>query len=335
MNKQSIQSIAKEVGVAPSTVSRVLNGGSASAKTIEKVEAIIKKNGYQRNSAARALRTQKSYRVGVIVPDIENPAYACMVRYLFEELKNIGYQLILGISYGSWTEEIKAVEMMWRENIDGLLLHVCEGEDDTPVKKLLDSQKQDIPMVTLGKPLHNFNCDSIYSDDEAGWLELLTYIKELGHTKIAYLSGATTQGAGAYRFDCFKAAMRQLNLDIDENLYICDGEYSILQGKNSSSHLLDKERPDTILCANDLMAIGALAVVQHRDPRIAITGFDDTIMAASTIPSLTTLAQPFENIAKRACFWLNERMNGSDLPPRQWKSAPRLIMRNSTQLPNR
>ncbi len=334
----TIHDVAREAAVSAATVSRVLNGGVVSPRTKSRILAIIDRLGYVPDERATSLRRASTRKIGLIVSDIDNPIYPKTVKTIHDLLKRKGYPLILGCSYGSNDEEADAIEMMRRERVSGIIVSTPEGEDDICLKPLFERLvAQNMPFVFLGKTNWGLPIDTVLMNDQAGMRELTSHVIDSGKVRIAFLSGGEAPTVTQERFQGFFNAMRSRSMQVHHDFVIRLGAYSIENGYEQASKLLSlKTRPDAIVCANDLLAIGALRAAEDKEVRVpaelAITGFDDIYLATLVRPQLTTIHQPVELTAEKACEFLFHRIEnaGRRIKASRLLIDPQLIIRGST-----
>lgn len=333
-NSLSIHDVAKKVGFSAATVSRVLNNGPVSAKTRAKVEKAIAEMGYQPNLNAVSLRTQQIRKIGVVIPDIGNPAYALTVRFAHEILRKNDYQLILGNTYGSLEEELLVLQMMSRERVSGIIINTVEGESDEESHNTFRNlMAQNIHMVFLGPPKMELGIDSVSVDNRAAMKKAVNLLVQTGRKRIAYLAGGGGRKASDERRKGFADALEQHAME--PAAIICDGTFTLDNAEVQAEHFLLNNKADAFVCGNDMMAIGVIQAAEKLGLRVpedmAVVGFDNIGMATITRPRLTTIHQPFEEIVNKACALLLARIDGStSLAAHHYNIQPEIIVREST-----
>ena len=329
----SILDVAKLAKVSPATVSRVLNNGPVSAATRAMVEGAIRKTGFQPDSHAVLLRKGRTKKIGVIVPDIANPAYSLTVKTAHDVLKRAGYSVILGISYGLADEERQALEMMQRERVSGLVISTCEGEDDRPMRPLFEQFVADkVPLVFLGREARGLPVDTISIDNVRAMETGVRYLVRTGRKRLAFLAGGDGFRAARERLNGFRKALTAHGLKPAGVAH--EGPFTLENGQTLAARLLASTDADALVCGNDLMAIGALKAARQANRRVpedvAVLGFDDIELAALVHPRLTTIRQSFGEIVQRACALLVERVEkpGQSVPQEQLLE-PEIIIRET------
>lgn len=330
-----IVAIAKTAGVAPSTVSRFFNNGQVSAKTRLKIEKAVQQTGYRPDARAASLRKGSTNRIGVIVPDIGNPAYSLPLHVFHDLLQERGYSLVLGCTYGSVDEEHKQLAYMLQDHVDGIILYSCESphsEQSHQYIKTLAHQKT--PVIYVGKQNNLLPMDNVTVNNLMGIDKAVRYLHRIGRRHIAFLSGDTSNWAYKQRVDSFKDAMKTRKLKVMPKSILAQGQSTVETGTALLPLLLDQApQTDAIICSNDLMAVGAMYAAQKMGLKIpeqlAVIGFDDIQLASLVRPQLTTIRQPFLKMAQQTCLFLLGRLSGDDSAVQSVLFEPELVVRES------
>lgn len=330
----TIHDLAKELGVSASTVSRAMNGGPVSPKTRERILRAAEQAGYVPDKRAQLLKLNKSQTIGVIIPDIANPVYPLKVRVIHDILKSRGYRLFLGCTYGEVAEELTQLEMMRRERVAGVIVATCEGEDDSELTNTFCSlQKQDVQCVLIGKANIEGSFDVVTVDNVSGARRATDYLLRTGRKRLAVLTGPRGVRATEERLTGVYQAAADHGLE-PANVPVHFAEaFTSEAGRQAAGDLLDLS-VDALICGNDLLAIGALQAASSRSlsvpDQVAVVGFDDIPQASWVTPRLTTVAQPFEEVARKACDLLLGRLEKQlEHAPREHLLEPNLIVRES------
>lgn len=334
-SKTGIIAIAKVAGVAPSTVSRFFNNGQVSAKTRVKIQKAVAKTGYRPDSRAASLRKGLTHRIGVIVPDVGNPAYASAIRVFHDQLREHQYSMVLGCTYGSVEEEHNLLAYMQQEHVDGVILYTCEApQNELSHQTLRQLLEQNIPVVYMGKQNNLLPTDSLGVDNHRGIDKAVRYLHRIGRKQIGFLSGDISNWAYRQRVESFKRAMRSMKLKVTKNSILAQGNSTVASGGVLLPKLLEQSpKTDAIICSNDLCAIGAMyAAVQMGitvPEQLAVIGFDDIQMASLVRPKLTTIRQPIDMMASQTCQFLLQRLSGQNTAPQSLLFEPELVVRES------
>jgi len=301
----TIYDIAKKAKVSSATVSRVLNGGSVSPSTKERIMRIIEKEGYIPDSSAIYLKKAKTNKIGLIVPDITNPEYPEIVKVIHDIMRSKGYHLIFGNTYKNIEEEKNILEMFQRERVAGIIVATCEGEDDRILYPLFQRLIENgIPIVFMGKKKDGLPVDVISVNNFKGAFKMTDYLLKTGRKRIGFIAGRRDLRATEERLKGYIEALKNKGKQVDREIIICDGEYTVEYGKKWARKIIGK-KVDAIFCGNDLMAIGAIKEIEADGLKvpddIAVSGFDNISISSLITPKLTTVHQPLLKIASIGC----------------------------------
>ncbi len=314
--KPTQSDVATLAGVSQTTVSLVLNSNTDTSipdETIRKVWDAIDQLGYVPNRAAQTLRTQKSYTIVAIIPDVTNPFYPAFARGIQDTAENQGYNLVLYNSDGEAQKELECLISAQRSHADGII-GVFFHQRVRDLKPFLESN---IPIVRFepAKPrTGDLPLDSLYLDNEAAAKTVVDFLVERGHTRLAIVAGDT--GPGDARMRGFQRGLAENHLSAD---YVIESpNFTETGGYACVEKLLSYDpRPTAVFAANDLLAIGVMQGIQAAGLRVpddlAIVGFDDIPAARYVTPALTTIAQFQEQIGRRAAEMLLERLSTTEI----------------------
>ena len=297
-NIVTIHDVARHVGVSPMTVSRVINGETnVREETRAKVLASVEALKYSPNLAARSLATQDQARIGLMY---SNPSVAFLSELLLgilEETSQNGTQLLIESCDGPEGASV-ALERLKHSGCDGVILSPPLS-DSTRVAKILKDMGMPFVGVAAARPATDICSVSI--DDFKAAYAMTRRLVELGHRTIAFIKGHPNQYASQLRYEGFQSAMERAGLDVEPQL-VAQGYFTYRSGFDAAERLLNqKNRPTAIFASNDDMAAGAVATA-HRlgldvPTQLTVVGFDDTAMASSVWPELTTVRQPISDMA--------------------------------------
>ncbi len=297
-NIVTIHDVARHVGVSPMTVSRVINGEkNVREETRAKVMASVEALNYSPNLAARSLATQDSARIGLLY---SNPSVAFLSEFLLGilgESSQNGVQLLIESCDGPEGASV-ALEKLKMSGCDGVVLSPPLS-DSTRVAKLLNDMKLPFVGVAAARPATDISCVSI--DDQKAGFAMTRRLIELGHKNIGFIKGHPNAYASQLRYEGFQAAMTKSGLKVEPQ-FVAQGYFTYRSGFDAAERILGhKDRPTAIFASNDDMAAGAVATA-HRlgldvPDQLTIVGFDDTAMASSVWPELTTVRQPIADMA--------------------------------------
>lgn len=291
--KTTIYDIAKELNITVSTVSRALSGFSAiSEATREAVIATAKKLNYSPNRLASALKSGKTYIIGVIVPSVQAHFFASIIHSIEEGLKDSGYRVILYQSNESVENEINGVKTLLEAQVDGIIASMSLETED--VSHFTEIIKQNKPLVIFDRVNINLNVPTVTLDDfKAGYMAT-EYLIQKGYKNIAFITTVHQIKIFSDRLEGYKKALKDNNLPVSEENIILGG-LSIKDGRFGASKLMRLEnRPDAIIAGDDFTALGAIKKLKEIDetpPKIGVIGFANEGFSAYITPNLSTIDQ--------------------------------------------
>lgn len=301
--KATIKDIAKKVGVSPTTISNVINekGGRVSEEIIEKVHEVIKELNYKKNYSALSLVSNKSNLIGVVIPQTEenreillyNPFYSEFISALEYELRDNGYNIILS---GSAKGENNINNLLgW--NVDGvIILGIYEEEFYENIKDM------NIPIVLVDAYIKDDYFYKIRIDDEFGGYLATKYLLEKGHRNIGIISGMIKpNGVAEKKFNGYKKALNEYQINVNED-YVFEKSVEYEYGYETGKLIAENQNGITaIFVTADIIALGIFSAFYEKKidvpGQISIIGFDNTFLAKSSIPPLTTINQNIRNKA--------------------------------------
>jgi LacI family transcriptional regulator len=335
--RANIKDVASRAGVHPSTVSRVLNPATRSMVSEDlatEITRIADELGYRRNPLASGLRTQKSYTVAIVIPDLTNPVFPPIVRGVEHTLDAHGYNAILADSGSKQRSEKGIIENMKARQIDGFILAAARRKDLI----VNDCIEEGIPLVLVNRTVDTHNVAAVINDDELGIELALKHLMELGHRCIAYIGGPQNTSTGYTRYQTFLKTSKKFGLPVDRDLITNAKAYTEPAGEAALEHIMRYEKKFTaILTANDLLALGCYDAMKAHGLNcpadISVTGFNDMPYVDRFNPPLTTLHIPLDELGVQAALLLLERMQNPEVPATQLRLAPRMVIRGSTTSP--
>jgi len=329
----TVNDVAKHAGVSQSTVSQVLGGSRPVAQaTRVRVLRSIEVLGYHPNQLARALRQQRSQTVAIVVPNIYHELYPAVARGVSEVLRPLGYQVAL---YD--TDNVRAIETQ-------VIRSIAERATDGAVIFGYPLSRADARILTdLGIALVNGGLDdevphpwdTVRVAQAEAVRDLVELVGSHYDGPIAYLGGPTDHPTSAVRKSGFAAGMERLGRSINGDLIATVPQYSFDAAYQVFGELLDTDSHiRLVICANDLLAIGVMAVARERGYRvpddIAVTGYDNIVAAQMSVPPLTTV-ETFPNEQGRTCakLLLDRMVEGYGGRPRLITLPTQIINRKS------
>lgn len=326
----SLKDVARVAGVSLGTASKVVNGtGKVNAEMRAKVLQTIKELDYVPNIIARSLKTKLNHTVGVIIPEISNPFFTSVVNGIEEVLQKQGYSMLLYNTNLNTEEELRAL-LVFNQKVDGIIF-ISNTISDVLAQEL---RKLSIPLVLIATQLEGVI--SLNIDNEEAAYTAVNHLYELGHRKIAILSGLLNdKNAGAPRLAGYKKALQEKGLPINP-LYIKEGNYKFKDGYDNALALMAlKERPSAIFAASDLMCMGACRAILslgHQIPEdVALIGFDDIEFSQYFNPPITTVRQPRDEMGKAGSEFLVSLIRQKQVEPKNYIFDFELVIRESSE----
>ncbi|MEN3202123.1 MAG: LacI family DNA-binding transcriptional regulator [Atribacterota bacterium] len=330
----SIKDVAKLAGVSVSTVSRVINKrGKTSKETEEKVWRAIEILQYRPNLLARSLRSQKTKLLGLLVPDIDSPFFARLAKYIEEAAYQKGYNLILCNVGEDPKREKDYLEVLVQRQVEGIIFP--RVSDESLLVRIPYLSK--IPYVILDRTLEKEEAPTVKLDNIAAGMLAATHLLKLGHRKFACITGPQKISVSRERLEGFLTTLIQAGISV-ENIFVVEGDFKIDGGRKGMERILDHLSPPfALFCMNDMMAFGAIQVARERGwqvPRdISVVGLDNNPLCEVFSPPLTTVAQPFDQIAKAGITLLCKLIEGKKVRKKSITVLPYLVTRQSTAPP--
>lgn len=283
------------------TVSRVINGaGNVRAKTLAAVDAAIAKLSYSPNPAARSLAGARQIRIGLLY---SNPSAAYLSEFLVGVLEQAARSHVLLVveKCTAGGDEVQVARNMIGEGIDGILLPppLCDSQ---PVLDTLRAAGIPCVVVASGRPQSTVSAVGV--DDHAAARAMTTHLLDLGHARIGFIVGNPDQTASSRRLEGYSAALQDRGLAFEPGL-VAQGLFTYRSGLDAAERLLRLPRtPTAIFASNDDMAAATVAVAHSHSLGVpgdlTVVGFDDTAMATTIWPELTTVRQPIGEMSRAA-----------------------------------
>jgi DNA-binding LacI/PurR family transcriptional regulator len=336
--KRTIYTIAKELNLAPGTISKVLNQtGNVSDQTRARVLAYIKEVGYVPASSARMLKSKRTYTVGVVFTEesdigLEHSFFSSILQHFKTYLEKEGYELSF-IVKKLGKHEMSYYEWCMNKRVDGVYI-VVGNYSDQGLYELVNSG---IPCVSTDMILPGLH--TVISDNDQGIKVTLEYVKNITKkSKVAMVSGPLNSKAFAERLIAFKKYAELLKLKTNESSIVYAESFGFTSGYNAVLKLMKQiaEKPEVILVASDDIALGVLKGLRDLEIKvpedIQVIGFDDIAFAKHFTPSLTTVAQDRKQLGETAAKLLIALMENPEAEIDEVVKLPvTLIARDSTK----
>ncbi len=333
--RPTMKDVAERAGVSLSTVSYVLNDNGAvapdrRARVLEAVSAL----GYTPNESARNLKRGSVATIGLVVPDLVNQYFAMIAEGVEQAASEKDVLVVLCTPEASGKSESWNSRLLRSQRLDGLIYLTGATTGMTSLVELTRVG----PVVLVDEKLPGLSLPSVVSQNRQGAREIAAHLTSLGHRRLAILGGPSELWTAEQRLSGYREAIAAAGLDPD-SVPLFTGDYRMASGEQLAAEALNSagERPTALICANDLMAIGAIACCRQSGLRvpedISVVGFDDMPLASLVTPSLTTVRQPAKELGMEAVKLLLGVVEGAE-PTSPPPSPVSLMIRGSSAPPS-
>jgi DNA-binding LacI/PurR family transcriptional regulator len=330
--RPTIYDVARLAGVSTATVSRALNGtGQIAPATRATIEAAVEQLGYRPNTIARSLVTKSTQTIALLLPDITNPFYAALVSGIQQTALAQGWTMLLCTTESDAEREELYLRVLRAKQVDGALVDGLVLPPDRIARFVEDG----FPIVCLDRDIDSRSIPLVQVDNRLGGRIATRHLVDLGHARIAHVTGAGELGISDERLAGYRDALTEAGLPVDFQL-VEEGRFTDDGGHDAARRLLERQ-PDltAIFAANDLSALGVMNAVAEAGRRVpddvSVVGFDDLHLSAYTSPPLTTIRQPAVEIATLATEILIGLTRGQQAERMRHLLEPELVVRASTR----
>lgn len=328
----NIKDVAKKAGVSVATVSRVLNHPeNVSEKTSKKIMDIMDQLNYKPNAAARSLALNRSYTIALMVPNILNPLFPHVAKGVEEVALSRGYNMVLFNTENSGKKEAEFLETLADRRVDGVIIANTKLDENY----LNNFKKKKLPMVLIGSDFTSLDMNIVFTDYALGAYMITKHLIDVGYRKIYFVSSPLSWNQSERKKEGYLKALIENNIDY-QNDWILEGNNDIESGYKCVKKIIheNKELPDAIFLANDLMAYGAFEALKDSNIKIpediGIAGFDDIFTSSVIEPKLTTVSLPVMKMGSIGARLLIEMLEDDDTVEHQKVFLkPRLKIRKS------
>jgi LacI family transcriptional regulator len=341
MNRLTIEEIADLADVSRSTVSRVLNNHPSVRPSVRaRVQQVIQDNRYTPRAAARSLASRRTNVVGLLIPRsaatiFSDPFFPHVIQGITETCSNRGYFLLLSMVTVEREQDFYERVLRGR-HVDGLIM--MSSDIDDPILPLLI--RDDSPLVLVGRHPYLADVSSADVDNRDGAVQAVRHLIELGHRRIATITGPLYMVAAMDRRDGYKQALAEAAIPIRPDL-IVESDFTQAGAYGAMHQVLQlAERPTAVFTGSDVMAAGALRALHEVGLRVpedmALVSFDDLPLASILTPPLTTVHQPLNELGAAAADLLLDRLEQPDdhHQPSHKRLATHLVVRQSSGAPS-
>ncbi len=327
----SITDIAKQVGMSPSTVSRVVNGKKyVNAEKRDRILQLIEQTGYVPNRAARSMVLKRTFLVGIVIPDSFNMFQRQLFSIIEHHLESFGYRSLFFFVKFEGSSEEECLNRLKSEKLDGvIMIHEIKNPG---FYEYLNRIK--LPTILATFSQKGRDMPSIHVNEEQASYDAVIHLINLGHRDIVMLSGASFS-FGSQRAEGYYRALAAAGIERDTNRIVFTKHYSAEAGMYGTRELLLRDRKFTALfAATDELAIGAIRVLKDEGIRVpedvSVVGFDDIDISSYIIPRLTTIRQPLSVMGERTATLMHKCIIKEKIVDTDIVLPYELIIREST-----
>ncbi len=308
-----MKDVARHAGVSISTVSYVLNGsGPVGQARRSRVMDAIRVLDYSPNGTARSLKRRSASTIGLVVPELTNPFFAMVAEGVQQAASKRDVLVVLVVSEASEQAEGKHLELLRGQRIDGVVYLSGTGAAPASIYEVARTG----PVVLVDEQIPGMNLPAVVCDSRKGAREVASHVLDLGHRQVAVIGGPSALWTAQQRLAGYREAFAGAGLQ-PEAVPVYIGDYRQTSGfELAAKALAVQPRPTALICANDLMACGAMEYCREAGLRVpedvSIVGFDDLPFAGLLTPGLTSVRQPAHEMGFRAASELLDLLEGGE-----------------------
>ena len=327
----TLDAVARAAGVSRATVSRVVNGHpTVDPALAARVQRSLDELKYRPNLVARNLRRSRTTLWAVIVSNIENPYFTSVLRGVESVAQAAGFAVVLCNTDEDLEKEAQYVAAVVAERMAGVIISPA-SERLTDVSPLVE---RGVPIVAIDRQVEGPPLDTVLVDNESGAHEATAHLLQ-SYRRVACITGPRRVTTAERRRRGYESALGEAGVRVDEEL-VRHADYRPQGGHDAMTDLLAlREPPDAVFVANNVMALGALEALAEQGVRVpeelGFVEFDDAPWAALTRPSLSAVAQPTQDVGRRAAELLTARIADATRPVETVTLPARLVLRESSQ----
>ena len=334
--KITIKTIAKELGVSTSTVSKALRDShEISIDTKDKIKAYAAMFNYKPNSLALQLRNQKTKLIGVILPRIVHHFFSTVIKGIEQGASEKGYHIMVCFSNESYKKEVENLKVLSNGSVDGLIVSIAketlETKDFTHFKDLVN---EEIPLVLFDRVVDEILCDKVVVDDVGAGYKATKYLLNQNSLKIALITTPEHENVGTLRRQGYERALSEKGISVNKKLIIEVEEKENI--KAQIERVFDQDI-DAVFAVNEIYAATAMRIAKEKGYKVpqefSVIGFTDGLISEYSSPSITTIAQHGLEMGKQAVEVLIERIEkeAEVYEPKKIVISSNLKLRESTK----
>ncbi|GEM44513.1 LacI family DNA-binding transcriptional regulator [Deinococcus cellulosilyticus] len=328
----TIQDVAREAGVSTATVSRILNGtGKVSPEKVQRVREVIERLGYKANPFSRSLLTEDLKTVGVLVPNLKDEFYGVIVNTIEQHLLEHDLHMMCSLGHDDPRKEKQAIQTFKSRHLDAYILFT----DLLPDEDLLELMQEGVPMVILNRLIPEAASTCLYVDNEMGGEQATRHLLDLGHTRIAHITGPLNRPDTLGRYTGYIRALQAAGVPADPALFASANgqDWAEAEGEKLTQRLLARTHFTALFASNDWLALGAVRALQAAGLRVpqdvSVVSFDDRTFARTVLQGLTAVHFPSEELGTQAAQ-LVVSLLGEEEPTARPPLQTHLVVRGST-----
>lgn len=328
----TIADVAREAGISPSTVSRVINRrGYISEDTVAKVEEAIRALGYRPSTSAREMRESETKLVGLIIPDLTNAFYTAVAKSTAQFLHDQGYEMMLCVHDEDPDKDFSLLNLLEEKSVNGIIYaHPANGNNSEELRAIV---ARGTPVVEINRQREVGLLDAVLADNLRGAQQGTDYLLSLGHKRIGIITGRSSTTTGADRILGYQTSMTRIGLPIESDL-VKVGEFSRAWGEQATCELMALPNPPTaIFATSNRISLGSLQVLSKMNFRIpediSFVSFDDPEWSMAWSPPITAVDIAIDEMAKLVVQLLHSRICGGTQKPVTYRLGTSLVVRQS------
>jgi LacI family transcriptional regulator len=309
--KITIKTIAKELGVSTSTVSKALKDShEISKETKERIQAYANHYNYKPNSLALQLRNQKTKVIGVILPKIVHHFFSTVITGIEEGAIEKGYHIMVCFSNESYKKEVETLKVLSNGSVDGLIVSIAnETLKNKDFKHFIDLVSEEIPLVLFDRVVEEILCDKVVLDDVGAGYKATKHLLENGRKRIALITTPNHVNVGTLRRQGYEKALIEEYIINDKSLII---EIDEKQDVKKQIEKVFEYDIDGVFAVNEIYAANSMNIAKEKGLNVpkdlSVIGFTDGLISEYSSPSITTVAQHGYTMGKQAVELLIERI---------------------------
>lgn len=313
----TIKDVARLAGVAPSTISKYINGGNVRQENIESIRNAIAQLEYRADPFARGLKAKRNRSVGVLIPDMTAPFYGNVVMALSRAMRERDYHCLMSCYSANHGMERDNLKFMLTCGIDGLVY----APEDLSAEEFNElTANCGIPIVQVDRMIQGVDIDTVLVDNTEIVYDAVNRLLDNGHSRVAIITGPKSVFTARERMVGYLRALSDRHILYDDKLIIC-GENDFATGYRSCDMLMrQKDRPTAVFTTNYDITLGFITAARERGLHIPedvdVFGFDSVETCSMMKPPLPVVQQPDHLIGKTAAEFLLDRLDGYSGEPR-------------------